>query len=94
MDCAVLPTAPYVEIRCLCIAAWIPTMNMNVAFFGRGEYRCFIGPMRVGTIHSIHGMYYPSAEFKGVVKPGIALRSMEVARAWILITLKEMGKTQ
>lgn len=69
-------------------------MNMTVAFLGRGEYRCFIGPERVGTIHFVHGMYYPQAALKGVIRTSIALRSMEAARAWILITLKEMGRTR
>jgi hypothetical protein len=66
-------------------------MKLLCANVCKSEYLCFLGHAKVATVHIIASWHFPIVRARGIDRPGHALRSEEQVRAWILMTLKEMG---
>lgn len=64
-------------------------MKIECAYKGRNEYICFVGSAQVGILHEISGWYFPIVIIRGQKRFGRSMRSLESAKAWIAVALRE-----
>lgn len=72
--------------------------SVNIQYTGNGEYQILFGSKNIGSIHLVHGMYYPMINFTAgrfrVNRFGNAKKTIIDAKEWVFHELKLTAKQE